>query len=167
MRAQRFPGGLRAAMNSLPPDPQSRGLAVAYSGGSLGAILAPAVIVPIALRFGWRAAFLFSGSLGVLWLGMWSGVAIGRRNGRCAPFPPRGGRICGRDHRRHRRPRTRGDATGERRLLIDQKNSANTAAPEAVYGMAAKGRAQIASRKNIPTGRAPLAKRSSAQPQKK
>jgi MFS transporter, ACS family, hexuronate transporter len=70
-----FPGGLRAAMNSLPPDRQSRGLAVAYSGGSLGAILAPTVIVPIALRFGWRAAFLFSGSLGVLWLCMWGGVA--------------------------------------------------------------------------------------------
>jgi MFS transporter, ACS family, hexuronate transporter len=70
-----FPGGLRAAMDSLPPDRQSRGLAIAYSGGSLGAILAPAVIVPIALRFGWRAAFLFSGTLGVLWLLTWSAVA--------------------------------------------------------------------------------------------
>jgi ACS family hexuronate transporter-like MFS transporter len=67
-----FPGGLRAAMDSLPPDRQSRGLAISYSGGSLGAILAPMVIVPLALRFGWRAAFLFSGTLGLAWLVMWT-----------------------------------------------------------------------------------------------
>jgi len=70
-----FPGGLRATMDSLPPDRQSRGLAISYSGGSLGAILAPIVLVPIALRFGWRAAFLFSGALGVAWLAMWKAVA--------------------------------------------------------------------------------------------
>jgi MFS transporter, ACS family, hexuronate transporter len=70
-----FPGGLRAAMDSLPQDRQSRGLAISYSGGSLGAILAPAVIVPIALRFGWRYAFLFSGAMGTAWLVMWSVVA--------------------------------------------------------------------------------------------
>jgi len=70
-----FPGGLRATMDSLPPDRQSRGLAISYSGGSLGAILAPIVVVPIALRFGWRAAFLFSGVLGVAWLAMWKAVA--------------------------------------------------------------------------------------------
>src|SRR5207302_6863903 len=70
-----FPGGLRTAMDSLPPNRQSRGIAISYSGGSLGAILAPLVVVPIALRFGWRAAFFFSGGLGLLWLAMWSGVA--------------------------------------------------------------------------------------------
>src|SRR5205823_2932636 len=67
-----FPGGLRAAMDSLPPDSQSRGIAIAYSGGSLGAIIAPAVVVPIALTFGWRAAFFLSGALGLLWLAMGS-----------------------------------------------------------------------------------------------
>ena len=70
-----FPGGLRAAMDSLPANRHSRGIAISYSGGSLGAILAPLVVVPIALRFGWRAAFLFSGALGLAWLAMWTGVA--------------------------------------------------------------------------------------------
>jgi len=70
-----FPGGLRASMDSLPPDRHSRGIAISYSGGSLGAIVAPLVVVPIALRFGWRAAFLFSGGLGVAWLITWSAVA--------------------------------------------------------------------------------------------
>jgi ACS family hexuronate transporter-like MFS transporter len=70
-----FPGGLRVAMDSLPADRQSRGIAVSYSGGSMGAILASLVVLPIALRFGWRAAFLFSGALGVAWLAIWTAVA--------------------------------------------------------------------------------------------
>jgi ACS family hexuronate transporter-like MFS transporter len=67
-----FPGGLRTAMVTLPPDYQSRGVAVCYSGGSLGAIVAPLVIVPVAHWFGWRAAFLVTGTLGGSWLVMWS-----------------------------------------------------------------------------------------------
>jgi ACS family hexuronate transporter-like MFS transporter len=70
-----FPGGLRVAMDTLPPDRQSRGIAISYSGGSLGAILAPLVVVPVALRFGWRAAFLISGALGVCWFVLWAGIA--------------------------------------------------------------------------------------------
>ncbi len=70
-----FPGGLRAAMDSLPPHRQSRGIALAYSGGSLGAILTPLMVVPIAVAFGWRSAFLLTGVLGVLWLAVWYLVA--------------------------------------------------------------------------------------------
>ena len=70
-----FPGGLRTAMESLPPEKQSRGIAISYSGGSLGAILAPVLVVPIAAQFGWRASFLITGVLGVLWLLMWAFVS--------------------------------------------------------------------------------------------
>lgn len=70
-----FPGGLRTAMDSLPPHRQSRGIAISYSGGSLGAILTPLMVVPIALAFGWRTAFLLTGVLGVVWLGVWYFVA--------------------------------------------------------------------------------------------
>lgn len=66
-----FPGGFRAAMDSLPPAKQARGIAISYSGGSLGAILAPLLVVPVANRFGWRAAFLVTGGLGLAWLGLW------------------------------------------------------------------------------------------------
>jgi ACS family hexuronate transporter-like MFS transporter len=44
-----FPGGLRTAMDWLPAKQQSRGIAVAYSGGSLGAIITPLIVTPIAL----------------------------------------------------------------------------------------------------------------------
>ena len=66
-----FPGGLRTVMQTLGPTEQARGLGVAYSGGSLGAIITPIVITPIFLWWGWQAAFLFTGAVGVAWLLMW------------------------------------------------------------------------------------------------
>jgi ACS family hexuronate transporter-like MFS transporter len=70
-----FPGGLRTASDSLPPDRRSRGMAIAYSGSTLGAIVTPLVVTPIALAYGWRVAFLITGGLGALWLVLWASVA--------------------------------------------------------------------------------------------
>ncbi|MGH9723031.1 MAG: MFS transporter, partial [Bryobacteraceae bacterium] len=66
-----FPGGLRAVTQTLPPHQQARGMAVAYSGGSLGAIATPILITPIALRYGWRGAFWCTGLIGLMWLILW------------------------------------------------------------------------------------------------
>src|SRR6202165_4274974 len=60
-----FPGGLRTSMDSLPPNRQARGIAISYSGGSLGAIFAPIVVVPVAAKLGGRAAVLCTDILGV------------------------------------------------------------------------------------------------------
>jgi ACS family hexuronate transporter-like MFS transporter len=65
------PGGLRTAMGWLPPQRQLRGLAVAYSGGSLGALITPLLVIPIALAYGWRAAFIVTGAIGLLWVALW------------------------------------------------------------------------------------------------
>jgi len=70
-----FPGGFRTAMDSLPKEKQARGIAISYSGGSLGAIVAPLLVVPIANRFGWRYAFLVTGVLGIVWLALWWSTA--------------------------------------------------------------------------------------------
>ncbi|MBM3773962.1 MAG: MFS transporter [Acidobacteria bacterium] len=70
-----FPGGLRAVMQSLPAHLHGRGMAVAYSGGSLGAVVTPLVITPVFLLWGWRAAFLFTGLIGIAWLVFWFFVA--------------------------------------------------------------------------------------------
>lgn len=67
-----FPGGLRAAIQTLPAAKRARGVAIAYSGGSLGAILTPIVVTPVALAYGWRGAFLCTGLLGVSWLAAWA-----------------------------------------------------------------------------------------------
>jgi len=70
-----FPGGLRVAVQTLPPSKRSRGIAVAYSGGSLGAMVTPLVVTPVALWWGWRAAFLFTGVIGFAWLILWAFVS--------------------------------------------------------------------------------------------
>jgi ACS family hexuronate transporter-like MFS transporter len=70
-----FPGGLRTVTQTLPPHERARGIAVAYSGGSLGATITPLVITPIAIALGWRAAFLCTGALGAAWLAVWAIVS--------------------------------------------------------------------------------------------
>ena len=67
-----FPGALRTVVQTLPPEQRSRGVAVSYSGGSLGALITPIIITPIAALWGWRAAFWFTGAVGALWLAMWA-----------------------------------------------------------------------------------------------
>jgi MFS transporter, ACS family, hexuronate transporter len=66
-----FPGGLRTVTQTLSPAKRGRGLAIAYSGGSLGAMIAPLVVTPIAGTFGWHGAFVFTGLLGAAWLVFW------------------------------------------------------------------------------------------------
>jgi ACS family hexuronate transporter-like MFS transporter len=77
-----FPGGLRTAVESLPADRRARAIALSFSGGTLGGVAAPLIAVPIGLRYGWRAAFLFTGLLGVGWMVIW--VLIAR-----PPFLPK------------------------------------------------------------------------------
>jgi ACS family hexuronate transporter-like MFS transporter len=93
-----FPGGLRTAVQTLPPDRRARGIALAYSGGSLGAILTPLLVTPVAVRFGWRAAFVLTGLLGAVWVAWWT-LGLRRAPGlQAAPSPSpsddeRGGQI--------------------------------------------------------------------------
>ncbi len=63
-----FPGGLSMVAETLPEDRRSFGLGLAYSGGSLGAALTPLLITPVAVKYGWRWAFVITGMLGLLWL---------------------------------------------------------------------------------------------------
>src|SRR6202522_4590181 len=55
---------------------EERSLAVAIfdSGSSVGGALAALVIPWIALSYGWRWSFVFSGALGLIWLAVWLGV---------------------------------------------------------------------------------------------
>ncbi len=66
-----FPGGFRVAMDSLPPAKQARGIALAYSGSSIGGIVAPLLFAPIAAAWGWRPAFLVTPALALIWLIVW------------------------------------------------------------------------------------------------
>jgi ACS family hexuronate transporter-like MFS transporter len=79
--AAAFPGGVRTIAQTLPVSKRGRGLALAYSGSSLGAMITPLVITPIALRFGWQGAFLFTGIIGGVWLIYWGFASRGIDDG--------------------------------------------------------------------------------------
>jgi ACS family hexuronate transporter-like MFS transporter len=66
-----WPGASKAVAECFPP--QERGLAVAIfdSGSSVGGAVAALCIPWIAIKFGWRTAFAFSGILGFVWLVWW------------------------------------------------------------------------------------------------
>jgi len=70
-----FPGGLRTAVESLPSNRRARGIATSFSGGTIGAIVTPLIVIPIGLRFGWRTAFLLTGLLGLAWILLWLAIA--------------------------------------------------------------------------------------------
>jgi ACS family hexuronate transporter-like MFS transporter len=73
-----FPGSLRTVVQTLPPEQRSRGIAVSYSGGSLGAVITPVIITPIAALWGWRGAFWATGAVGAAWLLLFA--ALSRRD---------------------------------------------------------------------------------------
>ena len=51
---------------------RARAIALSFSGGTLGGVAAPFIAVPIGLHYGWRAAFLFTGALGLGWMVLWA-----------------------------------------------------------------------------------------------
>jgi ACS family hexuronate transporter-like MFS transporter len=85
-----FPGGLRTVTQTLSPAKRGRGLAIAYSGGSLGAMITPLIVTPIAAAFGWHGAFIFTGLLGAAWLVFWriTGTGVDRTTSTAAERVP-------------------------------------------------------------------------------
>jgi MFS family permease len=80
-----FPAGLKTVTETLPAEKRSFGLGVAYSGSSLGAALTPLLITPIALRWGWRAAFGVTAVLGLAWIGLWFWLRLSGWYGASSP----------------------------------------------------------------------------------
>ncbi|MGB7844323.1 MAG: MFS transporter [Candidatus Acidiferrum sp.] len=66
-----WPGASKAVSEWFPN--RERGLAAAFydSGSSIGGAIAPFLILPVYLRWGWRVAFVIPGLLGFLWLAVW------------------------------------------------------------------------------------------------
>jgi ACS family hexuronate transporter-like MFS transporter len=66
-----FPAAIKSVSEWFSPRERSLATGTFNSGASIGAILAPALIPWITLRFGWRAAFLATGIIGALWIIWW------------------------------------------------------------------------------------------------
>lgn len=65
------PAGLKAAATYLPKQKRNLAIGLINTAPNIGAILTPLLIPPLAVMFGWKAAFLFTGALGFVWLLFW------------------------------------------------------------------------------------------------
>jgi ACS family hexuronate transporter-like MFS transporter len=69
-----WPGASKAVAEWFPSQERSLAVAIFDSGSSIGGAIAALSIPLIAIRFGWHAAFFFSGVLGFIWLAVWLSV---------------------------------------------------------------------------------------------
>lgn len=66
-----WPAVVKAVGERIPGPMRSLAVGVVNSGSSLGAAIAPPLVGWLAITWGWRAAFLFTGLLGLIWLPLW------------------------------------------------------------------------------------------------
>lgn len=65
------PVAVKAAAQYLPIRQRTAGLGIVNTAPNIGNILAPLTVVPFAVAFGWKSAFIVTGLLGFLWLAFW------------------------------------------------------------------------------------------------
>lgn len=83
-----IPAAGKAIHQYLRPAERSLGNAFNQIGVGAGMIAATPIATFIALRWGWRAAFLFTGALGLLWVPLWNWTAGRLPAATVAPKPP-------------------------------------------------------------------------------
>ena len=66
-----WPAGMRVVARLLEPRERALGNGIFTSGTSVGALVAPGIILGISAVLGWRWAFVLIGSLGVFWICGW------------------------------------------------------------------------------------------------
>ena len=81
-----WPTALKAVAQSVPGPMRSFTTGIVNSGAAVGAMIAPPLVGWLALNWGWRAAFLATGSLGLIWLPFWR-IATAR-SARALPDQP-------------------------------------------------------------------------------
>ena len=65
------PAAIKASGLYIGPEQRSMAIGIINSASNIGAIITPLVIPPLALAFGWQAAFFVTGGLGLVWLVAW------------------------------------------------------------------------------------------------
>jgi len=66
-----FPCAVKTVSEWFPRKEQAFAVGILTSGTSIGAVAAPAVVPWLAIHYGWEAAFLTTGLIGVVWLAFW------------------------------------------------------------------------------------------------
>src|SRR5271154_3829536 len=66
-----FPAGLKAIAEWFPKRERAFATGIVVAGSNIGAIVTPLIVPVIVYHWGWRAAFVVTGALSVLWLAAW------------------------------------------------------------------------------------------------
>ena len=66
-----FPAAIKAVTEWFPVEERGKAVGLFNSGANVSFFLAPVIITFVTARYGWRSAFLATGSLGMLWLVLW------------------------------------------------------------------------------------------------
>ncbi|MDH8701642.1 ACS family hexuronate transporter-like MFS transporter [Dysgonomonadaceae bacterium PH5-43] len=69
--AGNFPAAIKVTAEYFPKKDRAFATSIFNSGASIGALVAPLTIPPIAKFFGWEMAFIIIGALGFVWMAFW------------------------------------------------------------------------------------------------
>lgn len=69
--AGNFPAAIKTTAEYFPKKDRAFATSIFNAGASVGALVAPATIPPLAAWVGWEMAFVVIGALGFLWMGFW------------------------------------------------------------------------------------------------
>jgi MFS transporter, ACS family, hexuronate transporter len=66
-----FPAAFRTVADWFPRRERALAGGIFNSGSNIGALIAPLIVPYLATHYGWHSAFLFTGSLGLVWVVFW------------------------------------------------------------------------------------------------
>jgi ACS family hexuronate transporter-like MFS transporter len=66
-----WPAAAKATAEWFPASQRALVIGIFNAGSSLGSALAPPVVAYLTLAYGWRSAFVFIGSVGLVWMAVW------------------------------------------------------------------------------------------------
>jgi MFS transporter, ACS family, hexuronate transporter len=69
--AGNWPGAAKAVAEWFPVRERAFGMSIFNGGSTIGAVVAPPIIVFVALRFGWRYAFFIGAALSLVLMALW------------------------------------------------------------------------------------------------
>lgn len=66
-----WPAAAKAVAEWFPARQRALGIGIFNAGSSIGSAVAPVMVASLTYRYGWRAAFIATGALGLIWLAVW------------------------------------------------------------------------------------------------